>query len=1130
MIGKNLKIHLAAVCLSFLSALAPAVGARTIYVDDDGLADFANIQAAVDDASSSDTIVVRDGTYIGPGNRDMDFKGKAITVRSENGPQNCIIACNGTADDNHRAFYFHSDENDQSVLDGFTIMNGYAAGTADNRHGGGAIRCDNSSPGIINCIFIGNRAAWDGGAINNYLSNPRISGCTFVRNQAIANDGGAINNDNSSPVITNCTFEENSAYDWGGAIRNIYDSHPVISNCLFARNQARGSGGAIYIHHRSTTEITNCLFARNQATYGGAIYINYHCTTGITNCLFAHNQASHDGAIGIYNYSTAEIRNCTLADNLATYASAIYCAEWSECRATITNSIIWGNQPKPLGGTQYTISYSDIKGGWLGTGNMNSDPRFAHGGYVFDPCTPDDPCDDMWVIGDYHLGPGSPCIDAGNNLAVPASLLIDLDGGDRFADDPCTPDTGRGTPPIVDMGAYEGTTRAAAVCLSTYALTVPEGQTALLTVWLSTDPLAVVEVQADVYAGDQDITIADGAVLIFDSSNYSQPQTVTLSAADDHDPLNGVAFILISAPQFIPAILTATEADNEVVPAILFVDPDAPGADDGTSWLDACSDLQVALRIAASFPEIVREIRVAQGLYTPAEAFSGDREACFEIVAGGTLKGGYAGFGNPDPNVRNTELYETILSGDLNGDDIEVSDPCDLLSEPTRFDNSYNVVRYRWYGAPAIVDGVTITGANAGGGAAVHRSGGGVSGRAGLLLSHCKIAWNAASDIGGGVLEGSLVHCTVSHNSASVAGAVYGPDELSHCIIEDNVATGYYAGAVYVPWNVPITDCAFINNRAAGGGGAIWALSANPVMARCSFIGNRATGPGGAIGVDGCSTCQISQAEMRDCVFVRNFSDDRGGVYYGIAAAEPLWVNCLLAGNAATLAGGAIYENAEYRGVLINCTIASNTAASGGGISAYGCSPTLKDCIVWGNRDGDSEYLAQLAISPGNTYPSGSMTDSPATAAANHCCIQDMGIQWGGYGNIDEDPCFADPGRWEDPCDTPDDFLDDTWVPGDYHLKSQAGRWDPTAQSWVMDDVTSPCIDAGDPMSPIGLEPFPNGGRINMGAYGGTAEASKSHFGGPPCETIVAGDINGDCKVDLADFAILSLHWLETPQ
>jgi len=117
-------------------------------------------------------------------------------------------------------------------------------------------------------------------------------------------------------------------------------------------------------------------------------------------------------------------------------------------------------------------------------------------------------------------------------------------------------------------------------------------------------------------------------------------------------------------------------------------------------------------------------------------------------------------------------------------------------------------------------------------------------------------------------------------------------------------------------------------------------------------------------------------------------------------------------------------------------------------------------------------------------------------------------ITWG-QGNIAADPQFAD--------------LNSI----DYRLKSQAGRWDPNSQSWVKDDITSPCIDAGDPNNPIGHEPFPNGGIINMGTYGGTAEASKSYFGEPVCEIIIAGDINGDCKVDFKDFTILALHWLE---
>jgi hypothetical protein len=64
-------------------------------------------------------------------------------------------------------------------------------------------------------------------------------------------------------------------------------------------------------------------------------------------------------------------------------------------------------------------------------------------------------------------------------------------------------------------------------------------------------------------------------------------------------------------------------------------------------------------------------------------------------------------------------------------------------------------------------------------------------------------------------------------------------------------------------------------------------------------------------------------------------------------------------------------------------------------------------------------------------------------------------------------------------------------------------------------------------MSPIGLEPFPNGGIINMGAYGGTAEASKAYYGEPLCEIIMPGDINGDCEINFEDLRLMALHWCE---
>ena len=111
--------------LLFLAVVCPAATGEIIYVDDDGSADFDTIQAVIDDANDGDTVLVAAGTYTGDGNRDIDFAGKAITVKSENGPQTCIIDCQGSEDDPHRGFYFHSGEEANSVIEGFTITGGY---------------------------------------------------------------------------------------------------------------------------------------------------------------------------------------------------------------------------------------------------------------------------------------------------------------------------------------------------------------------------------------------------------------------------------------------------------------------------------------------------------------------------------------------------------------------------------------------------------------------------------------------------------------------------------------------------------------------------------------------------------------------------------------------------------------------------------------------------------------------------------------------------------------------------------------------------------------------------------------------------------------------------------------------
>lgn len=137
-------------------------------------------------------------------------------------------------------------------------------------------------------------------------------------------------------------------------------------------------------------------------------------------------------------------------------------------------------------------------------------------------------------------------------------------------------------------------------------------------------------------------------------------------------------------------------------------------------------------------------------------------------------------------------------------------------------------------------------------------------------------------------------------------------------------------------------------------------------------------------------------------------------------------------------------------------------------------------------------------------------------------CLMPVAWQNLGVGNISADPLFAKPGYW-DPNGTPNNPKDDFWVEGDYHLKSKAGRWDPAAQRWVIDKVTSPGIDAGNNSLDWRSESWPHGQRIDIGAYGGTAEASLS-----PSKVGSPADLDGDGRVSFQDCSAFAAAWLST--
>lgn len=209
-------------------------------------------------------------------------------------------------------------------------------------------------------------------------------------------------------------------------------------------------------------------------------------------------------------------------------------------------------------------------------------------------------------------------------------------------------------------------------------------------------------------------------------------------------------------------------------------------------------------------------------------------------------------------------------------------------------------------------------------------------------------------------------------------------------------------------------------------------------------------------------------------VLTRGKDDLAGAVHCD--ASSPTIAHCVIVGNCSTQPNGAAVYCRDSHAVLVNCTIVDNVAAKqGAGLYLVNSDIVLTNSIVWGNRP-DEIRLAGTGA-PSITY-------------------SDIAGGWTGTGILDQDPLFAKPGYWANP-DDPDVMLDPTnpnaiWIEGDYHLRSQAGRWDRDPPYWFLDVATSPCIDTGDPSSPVGAEPAPNGSRIDLGAYGGTPQASKS--------------------------------------
>lgn len=365
--------------------------ARTWTVLPDGSGDASTIQAAVDSAQAGDIVELVDGVFTGHGNRDVDFHGKAITVRSaSDDPEACTIECQGSFADPHRGFIFQSREESDSILRGVTITHGSTQETCPGCHGGGIYCTKNSSPTIENCTLRENVASTAGGGLySDGGCSPTITACNFIDNTATSltsSAGGMACNDGFDGTVADCVFSGNSAGSGGGLKCN--ENSPTFLRCLFTGNRSTAEGGAASCQYGSPAFI-DCVFTENSCeAFGGALFFVMSDSPVVRGCTLFDNSGWLGAGIDIWE-TTISIENTIIAFN--DEGTAIFC-EGGDV-ATLTCCDLYGNQD----------------GDWVGciadqggiNGNLSSDPLF---------CDP--------PRGDLSLDASSVCLPENNECAL----------------------------------------------------------------------------------------------------------------------------------------------------------------------------------------------------------------------------------------------------------------------------------------------------------------------------------------------------------------------------------------------------------------------------------------------------------------------------------------------------------------------------------------------------------------------------------------------------------------------------------------------------------------------------------------------------------------------------------------
>ena len=932
----------------------------------------------------------------------------------------------------------------------------------------------NATVRMTDCVFSNN--AYSGGTNPNrgsrgggfFMSGGTLtaSNCTFEANKVSLQAGesaplsgggvGCFTGD-AVAAFTNCTFNNNradrnadSATTGGGTFR-VYSSNTkvILDGCTITNSSSGNQGGAFYVESGSVV-LKNSVVAHSSLAYaskqGGAFYITGG-SVAATNCTIAYSSSLDEGGAFHLTGGSLSLKNCILATNTAPTRGA-----------DISN----------IGGSSVNLDYN----------NLSGDPDLD--AYVYDLAATVAKANNQWVdplfagATDFHVksqeGRWDPTMNGGagdwtNDLVT--SLCIDAGepGGPLTYTNEPTPNGAN-----VNQGRYGNTAEASKtfgvppICTNRGPAVVTYNYVTMKGELVENDATATIrfyygftdgvwEDYVEVVGQQQTGTVFEASVggLEYNSNYYYRCFASNSVGTDFADNLD---------------MFTTGSEPPGGGPGIIHVKTDAVGSGSGLNWFDACVSLNAG---AAAVQGTTNEIWVAT---------NGTDIVIAEIATNVNIYGGFDG--------TETQLADRALSGESIMDG-QGGHGCITITA-----------------GDVMMDHMVISNG-------LRTDGGGIyaSGHSSLTLVDCRLDGNAFEGSGSGEGGGAAVTGgTLTLTRVSFVNNTGGP----------NSWYGRGFGLFTANAVVQMVDCVFSNNVYTGGtnpsrgmrGGALHVEGGTLTASNCTFEGNNVTMQsvpsgdppgGGAAYITGSAV-----AEFTDCVFnnnraVRNniIETSGGGAFRVYDNGKLTLDNCTITNSVSYERGGAFYVDSGSL-ELQNCVVAhsslANASRDGGGFFVAGGSVAVTNCTIAyssSTDEGGAFYQSGGTLSIHNSI----IASNTATTSGHDLSV------YGGSANVTFTRLGGAEGSdyvYDDAAylTTSDIITDDPLFASssDFHLQSAGGRWDPTAGGgagdWVADTEHSPCIDAGDPTDSEGDETFPNGGTINMGAYGGTLEASRS--------------------------------------